>query len=120
MSIKTPFQIIPVLSSEDIERDLKWYEKYAGFKYAFGDMDYAGIRRDNHEFHLQWHHGNDEDPVYPSVIKFFVPDIKPYNEEFVKRGTISKDKLRMNTPWGTHEFGFYDLNKNAIFIVQDA
>jgi hypothetical protein len=25
-----------------------------------------------------------------------------------------------NTPWKTNEFGFYDLNNNAIFIVEDA
>ena len=116
----SPLQIIPVLSSADIERDLKWYEKYTGFKYVFGDNGYAGLQRDNLEFHLQFHHGNDQDPVSPSVMKIFVSDIHPYVDEFAKRGTIKKDKLRMNTPWGTHEFGFYDLNKNAIFIVQDA
>ncbi|WP_421763052.1 glyoxalase/bleomycin resistance/extradiol dioxygenase family protein [Ekhidna sp.] len=112
--------IIPVLSSSDIERDLAWYEKHTGFNLYFGDKGYSGLQRDNLEFHLQWHHNNDDDPVYPSVMKIFVKDIQPYYEEFVKRGTIPKDKLRMNTPWGTHEFGFYDLNNNAIFIVQDA
>jgi hypothetical protein len=111
--------IIPVLSSSDIERDLKWYEKYTGFKFHFGDNGYAGLQRDNLEFHLQWHHNNEEDPVQPSVMKIFVKDIQPYFEEFVERVTVPKDKLRMNTPWGTHEFGFYDLNNNAIFIVQD-
>ncbi len=38
----------------------------------------------------------------------------------LKRSTVTKDKLRLNTPWKTHEFGFFDLNKNAIFFVQDA
>lgn len=113
--------IIPVLPSSDIDRDLKWYEQYTGFIYYFGDKGYAGLRRDNLEFHLQFHHGNAADPIAgESVIKIFVADIKPYFDEFVERGTISKEKLRMNTPWGTHEFGFYDLNRNAIFIVQDA
>ena len=111
--------IIPVLSSPDIERDLEWYEKYAGFKYCFGDKGYAGLHRENLEFHLQFHHGNEKDPVLAGVIKMFVSDIQPYFEEFVNRGTITKEKLNRNTPWGTHEFGFYDLNKNAIFIVQD-
>lgn len=111
--------IIPVLASADIERDLKWYEKYTGFKFCFGDSGYAGLRRENLEFHLQFHHNTEDDPVYGSVMKIFVTDINPYVEEFVNRGTISKNKLRLNTPWNTHEFGFYDLNKNAIFIVQD-
>jgi hypothetical protein len=25
----------------------------------------------------------------------------------------------MNNPWNTHEFGFFELNKNAIFIMED-
>lgn len=35
------------------------------------------------------------------------------------KGTITKEKLRLNTPWGTHEFAFYDSNKNPIYILQD-
>ena len=112
--------IIPVLPSSDIERDIKWHETYTGFTYVFGDEGYVGLKRDNLEFHLQFHHGNEEDPMIGgSVIKVFVSDIQPYFEEFIERGTITKEKLRRNTPWGTHEFGFYDLNNNAIFIVQD-
>ena len=43
-----------------------------------------------------------------------------YNfEEFVQRGTVSPEKLRMGTDWGTNEFGFFDPNKNAIFIMED-
>lgn len=118
---KVPFtpQIIPVLSSANIQRDLEWYEKQTGFKFAFGDNGYAGLRRENLEFHLQWHHGNKEDPVLSGVMKIFVEDIQIYFKEFLDRKTISEDRLRLNTAWGTHEFGFYDLNQNAIFIVQD-
>ena len=112
--------IIPVLESPDIERDIKWYQEKMGFEYAFGDKMYAGIRREHLEIHLQWHHDNEEDPVNGgAVVKIFVDDILPYFEEFVKRGTISKEKLRMNTPWGTNEFAFHDLNKNAIYVVAD-
>lgn len=118
--ISQPLFIVPVLSSADIQRDSEWYEKYAGFKCVFGDDGYAGFKRDNIEFHLQFHHGTADDPVTAGVMKIFVEDIKPYFKEFVERETITEDKLRMNTPWGTHEFGFYDLNNNAIFFVQDA
>lgn len=82
---------------------------------------YSGMVRDQLCIHLQWHADTPEDPLLGgSVIKIFVHDIKPWFDEFVERGTIKPEKLRMNTPWGTHEFGFYDLNNNAIFIVQDA
>lgn len=113
-------QIEPVLPSNNIQRDLEWYEKHTGFTMSFGDDMYAGITRDGLCIHLQWHADTQEDPLLGgSVVKMFVKDIEPIYEEFVQRGTIHKEKLRKNTPWGTHEFGFYDLNKNAIFVVQD-
>lgn len=81
---------------------------------------YAGLKRDQHEIHLQWHADTEDDPLLGgSVIRIFVEDIHPVFEEFVNRGTVKPDKLRLNTAWGTHEFGFYDLNKNGIFWVQD-
>ena len=82
---------------------------------------YAVLRRERLAFHLQWHADSPEDPLLGgSVIRIFVQDIRSYFDEFVGRGTVTPDRLRMNTPWGTHEFGFYDLNNNAIFIVEDA
>ena len=53
------------------------------------------------------------------MIKLFVRDIMPLFEEFVARETITPNRLRRETPWRTHEFGFYNLNGNAIFVVQD-
>lgn len=113
-------QIEPVLPSLDIKRDIIWYQKYTGFEHIFGDEMYAGLKREHLCLHLQWHADTEDDPLLGgSVIKLFVKDIQPVFNEFVGRGTVAKDKLRMNTPWGTHEFGFYDLNRNAIFMVQD-
>ena len=120
MSLSNFKQIEPVLPSQDIQRDIEWHKTYTGFEYKFGDNMYAGIERDGLYIHLQWHADNEDDPLLGgSVIKIFVNDIRPIFEEFVERGTIKPEKLRMNTAWGTHEFGFYDLNKNAIFVVQD-
>ncbi len=81
---------------------------------------YAGLKRDKLEFHLQFYHGTEEDPTTGgSVMKIFESDIEPYFLEFLIRGTITKNKFRRNTPWGIHEFDFYDLNNNTIFIVLD-
>jgi len=113
-------QIIPVLPSADIKRDLAWYQEKVGFEFAFGDEMYAGIRREHMELHLQWHADTQSDPLLGgSVIRMFVKNIHYLFEEFLQRGTVTEDKLRLDTPWNTHEFGFYDLNKNAIFIVQN-
>lgn len=114
-------EITPVLPSLDIKRDIEWHQKHTGFEPIFGDDMYAGLKREHLFIHLQWHADTKEDPLLGgSVIKIFVNDIQPLYKEFMGRGTITKDKLLMNTPWGTHEFGFYDLNQNAIFVVQDA
>ncbi|MCO6360895.1 hypothetical protein BXY85_3445 [Roseivirga pacifica] len=121
MSTPTLLQIEPVLPSADVQRDMAWYHKFTGFEVQSTDRKYAVLKRGNLFIHLQWHADTPEDPLLGgSVIKIFVNDIKPYFDEFVTRGTVDKEKLHMHTPWGTHEFGFYDLNKNAIFIVQDA
>jgi hypothetical protein len=54
-----------------------------------------------------------------SVVRFFVEHIRPLFDVFVESGKLQSEKLRRNTPWGTHEFGFYDLNNNALFFVED-
>nr|WP_299382391.1 glyoxalase/bleomycin resistance/extradiol dioxygenase family protein [Allomuricauda sp.] len=114
-------EITPVMPSQNIERDIDWYAKYVGFELLSKDSMYACLRRDHLYIHLQWHADTDDDPLLGgSVIKIFVKNIKSLFKEFVERSTVSSDKLRLNTPWGTHEFGFYDLNGNAIFIVEDA
>ena len=114
-------EITPVLPSLDIKKDIEWHQKYTGFECVFADAMYAGLKRENLFIHLQWHADTDDDPLLGgSVIKIFVKNINPIFEEMVKRGTVPKTKLRMNTPWKTHEFGFYDLNNNAIFFVEDA
>jgi len=62
-----------------------------------------------------------DDPLLGgSVIRIFVNNITPIFEELIERGTITADKLKKNTPWKTNEFGFFDLNDNAIFIVEEA
>ena len=112
--------IIPVLPSSDIKRDIAWYKEKTGFECFFADDMYAILYRDGLCIHLQWHAGTEDDPLDGgSVIRIFVKHIKPLFEEFVKRGTVTENKFVENTPWQTNEFGFFDLNKNGIFIVED-
>lgn len=81
---------------------------------------YAALARDNLTIHLQWHADNDTDPLLGgSVIRIRVKNIKMVFDEFVHRGTITPDKFKANTPWKTNEFGFLDLNKNLIFVMED-
>ncbi|MGW9686473.1 VOC family protein [Flagellimonas sp. 2504JD1-5] len=113
-------EISPVMPSQDIDRDVAWYEKHLGLRLLHKDQMYAVLRRKNLCIHLQWHADTPDDPLLGgSVIKIFVENITPLFQEFIERGTVSPEKMRLNTPWGTNEFGFYDLNNNAIFIVED-
>lgn len=112
--------ISPVLPSQDIQRDISWHKKYTGFTLVHSDDMYAVLRKEHLYIHLQWHADTENDPLLGgSVIKIFVKNIQPIFEDFISRGTIKRDKLCVNTPWKTNEFGFFDLNKNAIFIVED-
>jgi hypothetical protein len=119
--MKTDFiSIIPVLPSQNISRDLVWYSRNFGFVKTFGDQMYAGMCLEQIEIHLQWHADTSEDPLLGgSVVRIFVKNIEPYFESLVVKGVLKCDKLQRNTAWGTHEFGMYDLNNNAIFIVED-
>ncbi|QCK15710.1 VOC family protein [Mangrovivirga cuniculi] len=119
--MKTEFlEISPVLPSQDINRDVDWYKKNVGFTLLHKDNMYAVLKRENLCIHLQWHADTDDDPLLGgSVIKIFVKNIHPIFNELLERGTVSKEKLRLETPWKTNEFGFYDLNKNSVFFVED-
>lgn len=113
-------KIIPVLPSQNIDRDVNWYASKVGFELLHKDQMYAVIRRKNVCIHLQWHADTEEDPLLGgSVIKIFVKNLIPIFEELIERGTVTKDKLRLKTEWNTNEFGFYDLNNNAVFFVED-
>ena len=111
---------IPVLPTSDIERDIDWYKKRMGLEVYFSDNMYAILYRDNLCLHLQWHAGTEDDPLLGgSVVRIYVKNIQSLFEEFQKRGTVTADKFKTNTPWNTNEFGFYDLNKNVFFIMED-
>jgi hypothetical protein len=113
-------QIVPVLPSADIARDVAWYKAQVGFEVLFADKMYAALRREGLVLHLQWHADTPEDPLLGgSVIRIQVKNIQPLFEEMVRRGTVAADAFRPNTPWQTNEFGFYDLNRNAIFVMED-
>ncbi|MEL6925309.1 MAG: VOC family protein [Bacteroidota bacterium] len=122
MTIKDSWiSITPVLPTNDMQRDVEWYASQLGFKKVGGDDMYAILKRDHLFLHLQWHSGTADDPVLGgSVIRIFVKDIEPIYLDILQRGAITEDRLRMDTPWGTHEFGLYDPNNNAIFFVADA
>lgn len=120
--MKTEFlSTIPVLPTADIERDKAWYQEKMGMDVLFSDSMYAVLFRENLCLHLQWHADTPDDPLLGgSVVRIYVKNIQPIFEEFIQRGTVTREKFRSNTPWSTNEFGFYDPNNNAVFIMEDS
>ncbi|MEO6406954.1 MAG: hypothetical protein ABIY51_03395 [Ferruginibacter sp.] len=112
--------IIPVLPSANITKDIAWYKDKTGFETKYSDNMYAILLRDNVCVHLQWHANTERDPLLGgSVIRIVTKNIIPLFDEFMQRGTVTQNDFKVNTAWGTNEFGFFDLNKNAIFIIED-
>ena len=63
-------EISPVMPSQDIDRDVEWYENYVGFQLVHKDDMYAVLRRKHLFIHLQWHADTEDDPLLGgSVIK---------------------------------------------------
>ena len=114
-------KVIPVLESPDIARDVAWYKEKTGFEVSFlHENMYAGLYREGLEIHLQWHAGTTDDPMNGgAVVRIDVKNIRPIFEEFKQRGTVNDSDFMANTPWGTNEFAFHDLNSNAIFISEE-
>jgi hypothetical protein len=113
--------IIPVLPSANLERDIAWYKDKIGFEIFFSDKMYAVLYRENICIHLQWHSDTPDDPLLGgSVFRIYVKNITALFNELIERGTVTQDSLKIDTAWKTNEFGFYDLNNNSIFIMEDA
>lgn len=92
--------IIPVMPSQDINRDVEWYQKHVGFQLLHKDKMYAVLKREHIYIHLQWHADTEEDPLLGgSVIKIFVKNIETLFKEFVKNNTVKPDKLQLHTDW---------------------
>ena len=65
--------IVPVLPSADIGRDVSWYQEKLGFSEYFADIMYAVLFREDLVIHLQWHADTKEDPLLGgSVIRIRV------------------------------------------------
>ncbi len=124
MSATKFLKISPILPSSDVVRDIKWYEEKLGFKlgynsgmYEEGTINYAVLNRQEISLHMQFQFPEDMAKMTSFQIRIEVDNILPIFEEYKSNGVVKE--LRKNTPWGTTEFGFYDLNKNAIFFFED-
>ncbi|MCB1042271.1 MAG: VOC family protein [Acidobacteria bacterium] len=113
-------QLNPVLASQDVRRDVSWYCDKLGFRMLFnsGDtpLNYAGIANAGLELHLQFQFPKD---MTSTDLRIQVRQITDMFETCLQNGLVKPEALRRNTPWGTHEFGFFDPSGNRIHFYQD-
>lgn len=109
----------PVLMSRDVSKSVEFYKKL-GFKLHFSDSatnpTYAGIRRNQIELHIQWHHSDEWNfPNDRPTYRFTVDDVDILYTEFLKAGIKDlKEKEPQKTPWNTYEFHILDPDSNGL------
>ena len=114
----------PVLMVRDIEASLSYFARLS-FSRVFGDTEenpnYAGVRRDAVELHLQrhdeeqWRHEIDR-PTY----RFVVDDVDALHAEFQLCDPAIAMTQVFDTNWGTREFHVRDLDGNGLHFYRDA
>jgi catechol 2,3-dioxygenase-like lactoylglutathione lyase family enzyme len=105
----------PVLHVADVKATAAYYRDILGFKWDFGDEEYAVVWRDNSAIHLA---KSDQRP--PSGIHLFqwVRDVDAYYHEIRDRGADVRD-APTDRPYHIREFRVRDPNGVDIVFGQD-
>jgi len=112
-------ELNPVIPVRDMNKALEFYEEKLGFRKVFDDSGsppgYAGVKRGGLCLHLQTM-APDENPTMP-LIRIRVERIEPLYEEYLDKGVV-RAKLEPK-PWGSKDFGLYDINRAALVFYED-
>ena len=114
----------PVIPVRDMAAALGFYEGKLGFRKVFDDavesgasISYAGVSRGGLCLHLQTM-APGESPTMP-LIRIAVEDIEPLYEEYRAKDLIHPGGHLEAKPWGSKDFGLYDLNNAALVFYED-
>ncbi|HZY88775.1 MAG TPA: VOC family protein [Gemmataceae bacterium] len=116
----------PVLPVRDVDKAVRFYVECLGFRLAFRDRpgpdaNYVGLRRDGVELHLQWHAEADFKGVEAGtlMLRFAVDDPDALFGEYKDKGVFHERTRLTDTPWGTREFAFFDLDGNGLTFYRN-
>lgn len=116
-------QIHPVLPVRNVVSSLQFYVEKLGFTIAFADHDttpnYAGVRRDQIEIHLQSHSSEEWEAMTASSLRFVVLHIEDLYSEYKRAEVFHANTALKETTWGTKEFAFFDQDRNGLTFYQD-
>ena len=114
----------PVIPVRDMGTALEFYEGKLGFEKVFDDapeggapISYAGVSRGGLCLHLQTM-APGENPTMP-LMRIAVENIEPLYEEYKAKGLVGPRGQLEAKPWGSKDFGVYDLNKAALVFYED-
>ncbi|MCZ6836816.1 MAG: VOC family protein [Planctomycetota bacterium] len=120
--------VYPVIPVRDMDASLEYYTNKLGFTMTFNDasdsgsdsggaIGYAGVSRDGVCLHLQTM-AEDEDPTMP-LVRIEVRQIEKLYEEYLAKGIVAPTGQLEDKPWGSKDFGVYDLNNAALVFFED-
>lgn len=116
-------QIHPVIPVRSVTASLHYYVEKLGFTIAFADHElapnYAGVRRDHIEIHLQSHSTKEWQAMNASSLKFVVTHLEDLFNEYKRASVFHSNTASKETPWKTREFAFFDPDMNGLTFYQD-
>ncbi len=104
----------PVLHVRDVVALASYFRDVLGFRWDFGDENYAVVWRDNSAVHLA---KGAEDPTGIDLFQW-IRDVDGYHAEIVARGANVTAKPG-NTPYGLREFAVGAPSGLVIVFGQD-
>ena len=113
----------PVLPSKNVQAAVEFYVERLGFTLVGQDRPtdprYAVIRRDEVVLHLQWNDPAELGEGDRPMIRIVVPEVQELFDEYKDKGVFHDRTALRDTPWGTREFAFYDLDRNGLTFYRD-
>jgi catechol 2,3-dioxygenase-like lactoylglutathione lyase family enzyme len=124
MSTAQFLAVVPVLPVYHMNDAVRYYTEKLGFHMVFQDDPenprYIVVVRDAVRLHLQWHDPtNPHDRAEPLHIRFLIDDADSLFAEYKDRGAFGEKTALADTPWGTREFAFHDLDHNGLFFYRN-
>jgi uncharacterized glyoxalase superfamily protein PhnB len=106
---------IPVVPVAPYADGVAFYRDVLGFTVLFEQGDYAGVRRDDIELHLNGYGG---DAAGSCVVRLQVHGVDELFAALASRVTV--DEPLETKPWGTRQFTIHDASENHLTFVEEA
>jgi uncharacterized glyoxalase superfamily protein PhnB len=115
-------QVTPVLPVRNVSHAIRFYTEKIGFQLRFQDdphtPHYAVVERDGVRLNLQSHPESEFEGREGFEVRFSVDDVDSLFEEYRPQGVFHERTALQDTPWGTREFAFFDLDGNGLFFYR--